>query len=216
MSHKHNYFSALCLVISGILFVIYPAIRPFSDESTLEGASAFASTEWLIAHIFAIIAFTLLPLGLLGLHNSLKGTTLKSLAYSMVLLCIFGIGLTLPFYGGESYGLHAIGQEAMKRHSADLVSIANVVRSGPGLILFAIGLLFLAASSIIVSITIWRSERFHKWSGIPFALGISLYIPQFFAGQPLRVAHGFLVFIGCLLIGVSLWRQDVSKYVKDK
>ena len=211
MFHKHKNLSALCLVISGILFVLYPAIRPFSDESTLEGASAFASTEWLIAHIFAIISFTLLPLGLLGLYNSLKGTALKSLAYSAVLLCILGIGLTLPFYGGETYGLHAIGLEAIKRHSVDLVSIADVVRSGPGLILFVIGLLFLAISSIIVSITIWRSERFHKWSGIPFALGVSLYIPQFFAGQPLRVAHGFLVFVGCLLIAVSLWRQDGSK-----
>jgi hypothetical protein len=24
-----------------------------------------------------------------------------------------GIGLTLPYYGGEAYGLHTIGQEAL-------------------------------------------------------------------------------------------------------
>ncbi|MDQ0201645.1 hypothetical protein [Neobacillus ginsengisoli] len=76
-------------------------------------------------------------------------------------------------------GLHAIGLEAMKRQNADIVSLANVVRSGPGLIMFLIGLLLLAAASIIVAVTIWISGRYQKWMGIPFAFGISLYIPQF-------------------------------------
>jgi di/tricarboxylate transporter len=58
--------SAAALVVAGILFVLYPAIRPFSNEASLQGAAAFASTEWLVAHVLAIVAFTLLPLGLLG------------------------------------------------------------------------------------------------------------------------------------------------------
>ncbi|MHC0039741.1 hypothetical protein [Pseudoneobacillus sp. C159] len=200
-------FSAICFVISGILFVLYPAIRPFSDETSLEGANAFASTEWLVAHTFAIVAFTLLHLGLLGLHNSLKNTALKSLSFSAVVFLLLGIGLTLPFYGGETYGLRAIGLEAIAQQNVALVSLANVVRSGPGLIMFLIGLLLLAIASIIVAITIWRSGSYHKWSGIPFALGISLFIPQFFGGQPLRVAHGFIVGLGCLLIAIGLWRH---------
>ncbi|WP_066318729.1 hypothetical protein [Bacillus sp. FJAT-29814] len=210
-----KYFSTLSLFISGILFVLYPAIRPFSDESSLEGAAAFASTEWLIAHICAIIGFTLLPLGILGLHILMKDTVLKSMTQSSLVLCILGIGFTLPFYGGETYGLHAIGLEALSRHNTELVSMANVVRSGPGLILFIIGLLLLAAASIIVAITIWKSGTHKKWSGIPFALGISLFLPQFFAGQPLRVAHGFLVFLGCVLISVYLWRQFSQNQAKE-
>ena len=100
-----NYLSASSLVISGILFVLYPALRPFSDETSLEGAAAFASTEWLVAHMLAIVAFTLLALGLLGLHNSLHSTAENSLAFWALMLCLLGIGLTLPFYGGESFGL---------------------------------------------------------------------------------------------------------------
>jgi hypothetical protein len=201
-------FSALSLGISGILFVLYPAIRPFSDEASLEGAAAFASTEWLVAHILAIVAFTLLPIGLLGLYISLQDTALKPLMYSAFVFCLVGIGLTLPFYGGETYGLHAIGLEAINQKAADLVSLANVVRSGTGLIMFLIGLLVLATASIIVAITIWRSGRYQKWSGIPFAVGMTLYIPQFFGGQPLRLAHGLLVTLGCLWIAVGLWRQS--------
>jgi hypothetical protein len=35
---------ALSLAVSGILFVLYPLLRPFSEESSLQGAEAFAST----------------------------------------------------------------------------------------------------------------------------------------------------------------------------
>ncbi|MBA9028909.1 hypothetical protein [Peribacillus huizhouensis] len=200
--------SASTLVISGILFVLYPTIRPFSDETSLQGASAFASTDWLLAHILAIVAFTLLPLGLLGLHHSLQGTAVNSLASWAVVMCLIGIGLTLPFYGGETFGLHAIGKEAIRQQAASLVSLATVVRSGAGLAMFLVGLLLLAIAAIILAIVIWRSGRYPKWSGIPFAFGMGLYIPQFFGGHPLRIAHGILVAIGCLWIAVGLWRQS--------
>jgi hypothetical protein len=35
---------AVSLAVAGILFVLYPLLRPFSDESSLQGAQAFAST----------------------------------------------------------------------------------------------------------------------------------------------------------------------------
>lgn len=199
--------SASSLVISGILFILYPMIRPFSDETSLQGAIAFASTNWLVAHILAIVAFTLLPLGLLGLHNSLQGTALNSLSYWAVVLCLIGVGLTLPFYGGESFGLHAIGQEAIRQQDANLVGLSTTVRSGTGLVMFLIGLLLLTIAAVLLAIAIWWSESYFKWSGILFALGMGLYIPQFFGDQPLRVAHGILVAIGCFCIGVGLWRQ---------
>ena len=47
--------AALSLAVSGILFVLYPAIRPFSDESSLQGALAFASPSWVLAHTLAML-----------------------------------------------------------------------------------------------------------------------------------------------------------------
>lgn len=208
--------SASFLVISGILFVLYPSIRPFSDETSLQGATAFASTNWLVAHILAIVAFTLLPLGLLGMYNSLQGTAVNSLTYWAVVLCMIGIGLTLPFYGGETFGLHAIGQEAIRQQAATLVRLATDIRSGTGLVMFLVGLLLLAIAAILLAIAIWRSGRYPKWSGIPFAIGMGLYLPQFFVGQPFRVAHGMLVAIGCLWIGAGLWRQSTENIDQQK
>ena len=201
---------AAALVIAGIFFVLYPSIRPFSDEVSLEGAAAFASSGWLIAHMLAMVAFTLLPVGLLYLYRSLRGTAVESLGLWAVVLSQIGVGLTLPFYGGEANGLHAIGQEAIRQQDAALLSLATVIRSGPGLVMFLVGLLLLAVAAIIAAVVIWRSGAYPKWSGIPFAVAFGLYIPQFFATQPLRVAHGLLVAVGCLWIAVELWRQHAT------
>ncbi|MDQ0230893.1 hypothetical protein [Metabacillus malikii] len=206
MSNSQTHLGVFSLSISGILFVLYPAIRPFSDEKTLQGASAFASNEWLLAHLLAIFAFTLLPLGIYSIHSSLLRSNLSTLTYWALISCIIGVGLTLPFYGGETFGLQAIGQEAFNQQSADLLSQAEVVRSGTGLILFLVGLLLLALSSILVAIALWKSYAHMKWSGIPLSIGMLLYIPQFFFNQPIRVAHGFLVAVGCVLLAVTLWK----------
>jgi hypothetical protein len=101
--------SAASLVVAGVFFVLYPALRPFSDEASLQGAAAFSSPRWLMAHMLAMVAFTLLPVGMLGLHRSLEKTAAERSGFWALMLTMVGIGLTLPFYGGEAYGLHAIG-----------------------------------------------------------------------------------------------------------
>lgn len=194
-------------VVSAILFVVYPALRPFSDESSLEGAAAFASAEWTAAHMLAMVAFTLLPIGVIGLYYAMHKTAPASKVYWAFVLSLIGVGCLLPFYGGETYGLRAIGQEALARQSADLVGLQEVVRSGPGLMMFLVGLLMLAAASILVAWAVGKSGKYAKWSGVPFALGMLLYLPQFFAGQPLRVAHGMLVAAGCLWLAADMSRR---------
>ncbi len=196
--------SAVSLVISGVFFVLYPALRPFSDEASLQGAAAFGSPQWLLAHMLAMVAFTLLPVGLMSLHRSLEGSAGERAGYWAFVLMMIGVGLTLPFYGGEAYGLHAIGQAALNQQNAGLLDMAAVVRGGPGLFMFLAGLLILAAAAIVAAVAIWRSGLYAKWSGVPFALGLALYIPQFFGPQPLRVAHGVLVALGCFWIAADL------------
>ena len=44
-----------------------------------------------------------------------------------------------------------------------------------------------------------------------FALGFALYIPQFFGNQPIRVAHGFLVALGCIWLAWSMVRGQRSR-----
>lgn len=203
------------LAVAGILFVLYPAIRPFSDETSLQGAAAFASTAWIVAHMLAIGGFILLMLGLLGLHSALQDSSVERLSFRALVVGLIGVGLTLPFYGGEAFGLHAIGQEALRQQNAALVSLTVVIRGEPQLLMFTAGLLLIAISAIIVATAVWKSGTLAKWSGIPFALGFALYLPQFFGTQPIRVAHGLLVTAGCLWIAVGLWRQSTGSGARN-
>ena len=197
---------ATTLAASGILFVLYPAIRPFSDEKSLLGAQAFASGAWILAHVLAMLAFILLALGLLGLHIALQRTSVERLAFSALVVTWIGVGLSLPFYGAEAYGLHAIGLQAIREHHAALIGLANDIRTGPGLIIFLLGLILLAAGTIMAATAIWRSRTLPKWSGVPLAAGFALYIPQFAAAQQVRVGHGILVAAGCLWVAAGMWQ----------
>jgi hypothetical protein len=194
----------IALVLSGIFFVLYPAIRPFSDESSLQGAAAFASSSWVLAHSLAIVAFILLALGLLGLYIRLKATRVERHAMVALVLIWIGAGLTLPYYGAETFGLHAIGQEALRQNSPELISLANSVRWQEGIVFIGSGLLFLAAGTILFAVAIWKSSSLPRWSGIPLAIGFALYLPQFGTPQEIRVTHGLLIMIACVLIAWSI------------
>lgn len=199
--------SAVAMMIAGVLFLLYPAIRPFSDEVSLEGAAAFASTNWIVAHVLAMLAFTLLLFGEVGLVDSLRTTTANRLGYRALLFSVIGVGLTLPFYGGEAYGLHAVGIKALSEQNAALLNQATTIRSGAGLILFLLGLLLLAIGMVAMALAIWQSGIYSQWSGAPLATGIALFIPQFFGNQPLRIIHGIVMLVGCAWIAVVMWSE---------
>jgi len=201
----------LSLALSGILFLLYPALRPFSNEASLQGAEAFASPFWVLAHMLAVVGFILLALGLLGLHSALQNTTVERLMFVALVLTWIGVGFTLPYYGAEIFALHAIGQEAVRQQSVTLLTLVDAVRYGPAIFVFAVGLLLLAVGPILVAIAVWRSGTLSRWSGMVFALGFALYIPQFFGTQPIRVAHGVLVAVGCIWLAWSMVQGQQRK-----
>ncbi|MFZ3149045.1 MAG: hypothetical protein WA137_08375 [Methanothrix sp.] len=197
--------TALSLAIAGVCFILYPAIRPFSEESTLQGAEAFASSSWLLAHSLAMVGFILLILGLLGLCSQLRKTTAGSLGITALVVTWIGVSLTLTYYGAETFALHAVGQEAVSQNNVDLlVNLTNSIRFGEGIWFFGFGLLAIAVGTILFAIAIWMSGILTKWSGIPLAVGFALFIPQFFTPQSVRVGHGLLVLVGCWLMAWSM------------
>jgi hypothetical protein len=206
MSKNKFLFPSACLFISGILFVLYPALRPFSDEKSLEGAAAFASQAWFIAHFMAILAFILLPFGLAGICRVIQDRSMRRSARLGFGMGCFGIGLTLPFYGAEVFGLQAVGSAALEEQSAALLALADQIRYGKGFVIICAGLLLLAAGIIVIAAAIWKSRALCRWSGIPLAAGFLLYLPQYLMTQPWRVLHGLLICTGCIWLGLALLR----------
>ena len=199
-----NRTGALALAAAGVLFVLYPAVRPWHDESTVSGATAsMSSPAWVAAHFFAMLGFILLPLGLLAVRDALAGTQSASLARTAAVVTWIGAGLTLPYYGAEDFGLHAIAAN----HAGHLLDLINAVRYQPlAMTIFGTGLVLLAVGAVLAAVAIWRSGVLPRYSGIVFAVGLALFFPQFYLPPAGRIAHGVLTGIGLAIVAVSLWR----------
>src|SRR6187551_936197 len=178
---------ALAFAATGLLFLVYPVLRPYVDETTLDGLRSFATNSWIIAHLAAVLGFILLPLGLLGLRAG--GTAF--------LLTWLGVGLTLPYYGAEVFGLHAIGERSAADGTTALLGMVDTIRYNPyAATMFITGLLLIAAGTITTAVDVWHSSM-PRWSAVPFATGFALFNPQFFTTAPFRIAHGVLIAASC-------------------
>jgi len=110
----------------------------------------------------------------------------------------------LPYYGAEDFGLHAIAGPHGPR--AGLLSLVNAVRFQPlAATMFAAGLLLLATAGILAAIAVWRSHVLPRTSGILFAAGIALFLPQFFGPPAVRITHGILLAAGLIILAAALW-----------
>jgi hypothetical protein len=196
---------AIALAAAGLLFLAYPALRPWHDEGTVAGATAsMSSTAWVTAHFFAMLGFILVPLGLLALRSALAATGAEPLALTAAVTAWIGSGLVLPYYGAEDFGLHAIAGSAGPR--AGLLGLIHAVRFQPlAATIFATGLLLLAAAAIMAAIAVWRSHVLPRASALLFAVGMALLLPQFFGPASVRIAHGILLAAGSVILAAALW-----------
>ncbi len=199
---------AVALAIAGLLFFAYPAVRPWHDESNVNGATAsMTSGAWVAAHFFAMIGFILMPLGLMAIRAIMPTAQTERLAFAGAVVTWAGAGLVLPYYGAEDFGLHAIA--GPKGNSANLLGLIDAVRNQPvALSTFGIGLVSLAVGAIVMAIAVWRSGVLPRVSALLFAAGFALFLPQFYAPTAVRIGHGALVAVGLIALAVPLWRRE--------
>jgi hypothetical protein len=214
---------ALALAAAGVLFVIYPAVRPWRDESTTGGAlAAMSSGGWVASHLSGMLGFILLSLGLLALRDALArtpaagpteaapppaGRSATGPAAAAVLTGWLGAGLILPYYGAETFGLHGIAGEAAAGQSLPLLDLVDAVRFDPvAVTMFGTGLLLLAAAGVLAAVAVWRSDLRPRGAGVVLAAGLALYLPQFYAPPAVRIGHGVLVAVGAFWLAAVLWR----------
>jgi hypothetical protein len=203
---------AFAFAIAGTMFVLYPAVRPWYDESTVDGTvAAMSSPAWVASHLFAMIGFILVPLGLLALHGVLAGPNAgpraARLAGVAVVTTWIGAGLTLPYYGAEDFGLNGIARRAAEGQAVDVLDLVDAVQYGPvAATTFAIGLLALGVGAVLAAVAVWRSGVMARVAAVPFALGFALFIPQFYAPPAVRIAHGVLIGAGSAWLAWELWR----------
>lgn len=200
--------SALALLFAGVLFLLYPVTRPWHDESTVAGATeAFTANAWIASHSFAMLGFILVALGLLGIYRLVSRTRAEPTALAAVLIFWAGAGLTLAYYGAETFGLRALGQAAADGQAIDLLEGAEAVRFQPvAVTAFGLGLLGIAAGAVLAAVAVARSRELPRGPAALTAIGFALFLPQFFTPPAVRIGHGVLLAIGLVWLGAALWR----------
>lgn len=180
------------LVLAGVFFLLYPVLRPWTDETTAGGAhEAMSADAWVWSHFLAMLGFILVPLALLGVRHVV--------GLAPVAVVWVGAGLTLPYYGAEDFGLHGAATKG-----GNLLAVAEAVRYNPvAITIFGVGLVTLAVGSVLVAVAVWRSGTVQRYGAVAFAAGFVLFLPQFFTPAPVRIAHGVLMLVGLVWLGLA-------------
>lgn len=184
---------------AALCFVLYPALRPASSETGLEGAAAFSSWQWTAAHVLGMVAFV--GLAATVLLQAYRAPVATSLAGWSAGLVTVGVAAILPYYGAETFGLAAIGAATREASDATIVGLSEDVRNGvPALTMFGLGLAAIAIGGALIAVRSWRVDSsLARAASSVMALGLVTYLPQFFLPTGARVLHGAILGVGLVL-----------------
>ena len=205
-SHSHRRVSPLTFTLMGLsvaAFAAFPLLRPWGDKagSPEVQAAAFADSLWVFSHLSGMVGWALL---------ATAAVVSAGLAIRTKALLVLGVAALLPYYGAETFALHVLGRAALRREDLSLMEFEAVIRAEPvAVVLFGLGLIVAAIGAILVAVDTWRAGHL-RWSGIPLAVLIALYLPQFFAAGGARIVHGLLLGVACLLWAMASQRTPVE------
>lgn len=208
---------AMPAVASGSLMATYLLLRPYGDHgsaTTPEAAAAFASGWWIVAHLAGALALVQLARIALRIDDLLSTTTTGLARWSG----LAGLALALPYYGAETFGLHAIGRAGLIDPAA--LALVDEVRGHPAaLTIFGLGLLLLAVSGVSTALAWHRAVRGGRWAAPawaawPLAAGAVLVLPQFYLPPTGRMAFGVAYAAAALLLAVIAARARQSPTIR--
>lgn len=201
------------LVVTGVAMAAYLALRPYGDHgATLdrEAAGAFASPWWIAAHLGGVLALASFARVALRVDDLVGGVAGQVARWS----ALVGLVLVLPYYGAETFGLHAIGTAVMEGGPTQ-VGLADDVRNQPvALSLFTAGLVLLAVSAVASGLA-WRGWVVVTGGGAgrgraawPLVAAVVLFAAQFLLPPVGRVAFAVAYLGAALGWAVAVARVD--------
>jgi hypothetical protein len=195
------------LAALGALVLLFPALRPWPDESvaTPALARAMASDRWIVAHLCGAAAIALWPFAAAQVARLLPaGRT----ARAAVLTGGTGAALVLPYFGAEIFAIHELAGRAVTTWDPTFLDSIDAIRLQPvAATMFASGLLLLATSGVVLAVAWWQArDGAVRWAAVPLAAALVLFLPQFFTGEPVRVAHGVLAGLAAWLLAATVVR----------
>ena len=185
---------AASFLLVGFLFASYSIVRPYSSETGSAGAEAFASWTWVLAHCFAMLGFVVW--GIVVLYSGRRSDP-------AIITTWVGVGLVLPYYGAETFALHALGVESVEMSTPTLIDLADPIRySVAQSVMFGLGLVLIAVGAVAFA-------HRNRYAAV-LATGFVLLLPQFYAPPAVRIAHGLLIAVGAIVAAKHVSRRTAE------
>ncbi len=211
ISHDRIRRGAIALGLAGLLFAVFPLIRPFGDDpsgGSQAVAATLASDAWVGSHLLLAFGFVLLNFGVMALYAHISATGVERLAFASMIVTLIGATLLVGAASVEGVALNAFGKLQL-RGEADVLAGMSAVRGGPAGVIFLCGLLALAVGGVLLAITIWRSAALPRWAGVALGIGFVLFLP--FLPQPIRIVDGIFIGIGAIGLAWRVWTSDAER-----
>ncbi len=192
---------------AGVAFAAYPALRPWGAEP-----AAWVDPWWVPAHLLGAAGFVLLAVAARA-ERPERSPARRDTAVAAVL----GAVLVLPYFGAEAFGLAALGGAVRGAggsgiDQATAVAVSEAFRLGPwAAATFVAGLLAVAVAGVALLLAARRSGGGTVAGGVLTGIALLAYLPQFFAPPEVRVAHGVVLGIGCVLIGFTATHASAAR-----
>ncbi|GMA24966.1 hypothetical protein GCM10025864_27250 [Luteimicrobium album] len=207
------------LAALGALVLLFPALRPWPDESvaTPALARAMASDRWIVAHLCGAAAIALWPFAAAQVARLLPAGRAGRSARAAVLTGGAGAALVLPYFGAEIFAIHELAGRAVTTWDPTFLDSIDDIRLQPvAATMFGSGLLLLAASGVLLAVAWWQArDGAVRWAAVPLAAALVLFLPQFFAGETERVTHGALAGIAAWLLAAAVVRSPGTPAGRD-
>ena len=104
----------------------------------------------------------------------------------------------LPYYGAETFGLHALGRAALAGDQGVLQLVDDIRDQPVALTMFGLGLILLAVCGLLVALA-WH-RRTGSLAAWPLGVLMALLLPQFYLPPTGRMAYGVLYAVAALLL----------------
>jgi hypothetical protein len=176
----------------------------FSPALADVASGALASSSWIAAHLALLVAFALLPLGLLAVAAAHAGDRAEARAWRAVAFAIVGIGLVMPAVGVETFAIPVIGRLHLEGGSGGVTAALVRIYRGPMTLVMLAGLVLLAVGAIALARGVWRGGRVGRWGGVALAAGLTLWVPLL--PRPVRIVDGLLIGLGGVWLARDIWR----------
>jgi hypothetical protein len=113
---------------------------------------------------------------MLALYAHLRTGLMETRALRALAWSLAGIVLVMPMLGFETNVLPIVGRLYLAG-TPGIAPVVSLIYLGPAIVVFLLGLLFLAIGVLYLSVAIWQDSRLPRWAGVLFAIELALWFP---------------------------------------